>query len=134
MAHLKAVLIVITFFLSGFASAQELPENPQPVADRNFWLVTSANAAASAADGFTTIAFARNCPYESGNPVLWGRRPTTARESVVMAGLFAASTLASYELKKYNAHIWKLKLWTIPVGHEIVSHSYGTVHNVIYCH
>ena len=137
MARLKATFIVIAFSLTGFASAQEIPDNPQPVIDRNFLLVSGAHAAAMVGDLVTTSLYVGHnyhaCSLEIGNPALYGRQPRPVRTSLVMGGLYAATVFSSYELKKHRARIWKVPLWPAPQAYIAYGNAYGTLHNLQKC-
>lgn len=127
--------VIIFMVLVGVSQAQ-LPENPQPVADRNFRLLTSVNAAATLGDIVTTsmlVGHTSDCPYEAWSPELYGAKPSATRTSAVMGVLFAGSVALSYELKKHDVHIWKLKLWLAPQAYNTYVHASGAIHNLRTC-
>jgi hypothetical protein len=100
--------------------------------DRSFWAVTAVNAAATAADAYTTFAYVghtRNCPVEVGSPELYGTHPTYGRTSLVMGGLFAASVGVSYLMKRKHFRF----LWIAPQAWVIYGHTSGTVNNLVVC-
>ena len=128
-------LCFVVFFASSLLA--QLPEAPQPVVDRNFWLVTSANGIATLGDIITTsklVGHTASCPYEVWSDSLYGRQPNTARTSLVMGGLYAASVFSSYELKKHHAKLWKVPLWIAPQAYLAGGHAVGTIHNLQTCH
>jgi hypothetical protein len=111
----------MVLLLVGLAVAQlpDAPSESRRVADGQFWALTAFNAAATAADMVTTSAMVSHteaCPFEVATPALYGDRAPDGRVVAVMAGKAVAATFASYLLKKYNVHVWKLKLWYAPLG------------------
>ena len=129
-------LILVLLVSSAIACAQ-LPDAPSHVVDRSFWLVTSWNAASTIGDAATTLALVghtEQCPYEVWSAPLYGRQPQAARTTAVMGGLFAASVVLSYELKRHNAHIWKVQLWTLPQVYMASTHTAGVFNNLKRCH
>ena len=109
----------------------------QTTATASFWAVTAGNAAATSFDAYTTIykvGHTATCPYEEWSPALYGRRPEAPRTIAVMGGLFAASVLVSYGLKRRHAHIWKVPLWAAPQAYLAYGHALGAVHNFRFCH
>jgi hypothetical protein len=126
---LRIVITLTLSFMPAIATAQ--------TADKNFWKLAAWNALATATDGYTTISFRSptNCQVEGGAPELYGKYPEPPRTGAVMGGMFVASTLFSYELKKHypHAHIWKIPLWVIPMGYNSAIHARGTAHNWRVC-
>ena len=125
-------IAVILVLLSGVAFGQ-LPDAPK-VADKSFWAVTAFSGAATAADAYTTANFGPRCPYESGNPGLYGVYPTAKRVTLVMGGLFAASAGASYVLKRHHARLWKVPLWPAPELYLAYGHAAGAASNARNCY
>jgi hypothetical protein len=68
-----------------------------------------------------------------GRRALYGKQANAARVFAVMSAKFATSVVASYYLKKYNVHIWKLKLWPAPQIYNAQGHAQGAIHNMRYC-
>jgi hypothetical protein len=105
--------------------------------DKNFWRLTSWNAFATATDGYTTVSLRSptHCQVEGEAPELYGKYPRPLRVSAVMGGMFLASTFLSYEVKRYHprAHLWKLPLWSAPMGYNSAIHARGAIHNWSFC-
>lgn len=99
------------------------------VADKKFLFVVGGNAVATGLDAYTT----QTCSYESWNPTLYGQKPRALRVGIVMGGLFVASTVVSYELKKHHAHLWRIPLWALPSAYEANGHFQGAIHNLRIC-
>jgi hypothetical protein len=121
-------------FLSSLAWGQ-LPDAPS--ADRAFWINTSASGLATLADGITTVKLVghtETCPFEEWGSSLYGRTPTAGRVTLVMGGLWGASALVSYELKRHRVHLWKLPLWPVPESYLAYGHASGAIHNLRTCH
>ena len=55
------------------------------------------------------------------------------RVVAVRGGTYAAPVATSYFLKKYNVHIWKMKLWMVPQIYQAKPHIEGAIHNLRYC-
>jgi len=128
---------MIVLLFASVAFAQELPDAPTPIATKAFWTVIATNAVFTSLDAYTTVAIVGHtvaCPYEVGNPELYGHKPTATRTGLVMGALFAASTFTTYELKRrHRAHIWRIPLWELPSGYEAYGHALGGVHNLTHC-
>ena len=118
--------------------SQSLPDAPSAtrVADKKFWSLTAANGAITLSDVLTTsllVGKTSACPYEIGSPGLYGEKAPPARVVAVMGSTYVASVATSYFLKKYNVHIWKVKLWTVPQIYQAKPHVEGAIHNLRYC-
>jgi hypothetical protein len=118
--------------------AQPLPDAPSAkrVADKYFWTLTASNGAATLSDAISTSALVGHgnlCPTETWEDALYGKQAHDGRVFGVMSAKFAASVVASYYLKKYNVHIWKLKLWAAPQIYNAQGHMQGAIHNLRYC-
>jgi hypothetical protein len=55
------------------------------------------------------------------------------RAALTMAGEFAIASIASYEFKKHNFHIEKLRLWELPFLARTYTHSHDTISNIAGC-
>jgi hypothetical protein len=137
--------LVTMLLLCGAALGQELPDAPSfsstpqtRTADRAFWLSTGAYGASIAGDAVTRafwVGRTSSCPRENIAAGLHGtRHPTSARAGLVMAGEFAIASIASYEFKKHNLHIGKLRLWDLPFVTRTYSHSHDIINNLADCH
>ena len=128
------------------AFGQELPDAPSftqstqtpqtRIDDKAFWITSGAYGASVAGDAITTslwVGKTTGCPREVGSPALYGTRPRAARTTLIMAGEFALTTLVSYEFKKHNAHIGKIRLWQLPMLARTYAHGYGTINNIAAC-
>ena len=115
-------------FLTAMCFAQD------KTVDKKFWTVTAFSAASTAADADTTANFGPRCTYEETNPGLYGEFPTAKRVTIVMGGLFVASVGASYVLKRYYVHIWKVPLWPTPEMYLAYGHAVGAAHNARSCY
>ena len=125
------------------AFAQELPDAPSAsrtsqtrTADNAFWITTGVYGASIAGDAITEALWAgrtAGCPHESLAVGLLGKRPTSARASLIMAGEFAIASVASYEFKKHNLHIGRVRLWELPFAAGTYAHSYSTINNLAVC-
>jgi hypothetical protein len=133
------LLICISLLLLTRAlPAQPLPDAPSAhrVADKQFWTLSLANGGATLADAITTsvlVGHTTSCPYEVWGETLYGRQPEAGRVFAVMGATYVASVASSYYLKKYNVHVWKLKLWTAPQAYNLQGHFRGAVHNLAQC-
>lgn len=136
--------LVTTLLLCGAAAfGQELPDAPSysrtdhtRTADKAFWITTGVYGASIAGDAITTslwVGRTSGCPREGLAPGLYGTRPASARHSLIMAGEFAIATAASYEFKKHNLRIGKVRLWELPFAARTYAHSYGTINNLAVC-
>lgn len=105
--------------------AQDSPK----VTDKKFWAITAFSAAATAADGYTTVN-SGECTMEIGNPFLYGVHPTAKRVTLVMGGIYVASVGVSYFLKRHHAKV----LWMAPELAPVVGHVQGAVHNARTCY
>ena len=127
----KLLLIAL---LSIPVGAQELPEAPRP--SRSFWTLAAVDLAATAGDMATTVALVghtRGCPFEVGNPALYGSKPAAARTIAVMGAITSGAILTSYEMRRHNAHLWRLKLWALPMAYDAYGHTWGTINNLTVC-
>jgi hypothetical protein len=136
--YLLFTAVVLLLSLATEAHCQIFfPDAPSRTVDAQFLAVIGGNALATGSDAYTTVTRIgpdKTCVREVGNPELYGREPQVARTSIVMGSLFVASTLATYELKRHHAHIWKFPLWQAPAAYEAYGHGYGAIHNLKVCH
>lgn len=138
-----AVLVVLFSSLASGMDNSAVPDAPSyskatnqaRIAHRNFWLLTAVNATLFIGDGVTSMNMIgrHSCPFEVGSPELYGRRPETDRVAGFMALQFMGSELFAYQFKKHRIHIWKVRLWTLPLAFEIGSHGQGFIHNLAVC-
>ena len=144
VAHLLLCGILLLFTTAAFG--QELPDAPSftqstqapqvRIDDKAFWITSGAYGASVAGDAITTslwVGKTTTCPREVGSPALYGTRPRAARTSLIMAGEFVLTTLVSYEFKKHNAHIGKIRLWQLPMLARTYAHGYETINNIAVC-
>lgn len=106
-------------------------------ADKAFWTITAIHASATSLDAYTTvtrIGHTQTCPEEVWSAPLYGKHPEAARTSMVMGGLFSASVLLSYSLKKHHAHLKRLPVWAAPQAYLTYGHTLGAIHNFRFCH
>jgi len=80
----------------------------------------------------TLVGHTSLCPTESWEDTLYGGQADDGRVFAVMSAKFAASVVASSYLKKYQVHIWKLKLWTVSQIYNAQGHAQGAIHNLRY--
>ena len=136
--------VVITLLLCGTAAfGQGLPDapsfsrtNPPRTADKAFWLTTGVYGASVAGDAVTRalwVGESSGCPREGFAAGPSGRRLTSARAGVTMAGEFVIASIAGYEFKKHNVHIGKLRLWELPFIARTYAHGRGTINNLTAC-
>jgi hypothetical protein len=136
--------VVTMFVLCGaVAFAQDLPDAPsfsrtdQPrTADGVFWISTGVYGASIAGDAITEalwVGRTSGCLREGVATGLSGNRPTSARASATMAGEFAIASVVSYEFKKHNLHIGRVRLWELPFAARTYAHSHGTISNPAAC-
>jgi len=52
----------------------------------------------------------------------------------MMAGEFVIATVASYEFKKHNLHIGRVRLWELPFVTGTYAHSHDTISKLGICH
>ena len=131
------------FFLCGAAFSQELPDAPSSsstnrirTADKAFWLSTGVYGASVAGDAITTslwVGRTSTCPREGVAVGLRGTRASSPRAALTMAGEFVIASVASYEFKKHNLHLGKLKLWDLPFVARTYTHSRDTISNIAAC-
>ena len=136
-------LVTMLLLCGATAFGQELPDAPSfsstnqtRTADMSFWLSTGAYGASIAGDAVTRslwVGRTSSCPREGIAGGLHGTRPTSARAGLVMAGEFAIASLASYEFKKHNLHIGKLRLWELPLVSRTYVHSHDIINNLGAC-
>jgi len=141
----KSMRTVVTMLLlcGAAAFAQELPDAPsfsrtgQPrTADRAFWISTGVFGASIAGDAITEalwVGRTSGCPREGVAVGLSVNRPTSARASVTRAGEFAIASVVSYEFKKHNLHIGRVRLWELPFAARTYAHSQSTFNNLAAC-
>ena len=51
----------------------------------------------------------------------------------MMAAESGATILTAFVLKRRNAHLGRLKLWTVPFAFESATHMRGAIHNLNDC-
>lgn len=136
--------LVTMLLLCGTAAfSQELPDAPSfsttnqiRTADKAFWLTTGVYGASVAGDAITTslwVGRTSACPREGVAVGLHGTRPVSPRAALTMAGEFVIASVASYEFKKHNLHIGKLRLWELPFVARTYTHSHDTINNIAVC-
>jgi hypothetical protein len=135
--------LVTMLLLCGTAFSQELPDAPSfstsnqtRTADKAFWLTTGVYGASVAGDAITTslwVGRTSACPREGVAVGLHGTRPVSPRAALTMAGEFVIASVASYEFKKHNLHIGKLRLWELPFVARTYTHSHDTINNIAAC-
>lgn len=128
-AAMKTLYVAVLLLIASGCLAQ--------TADKQFWTVTAFSAAATGADAFTTVTrvgHTETCPFEVWGATLYGAKPRAMRTSLVMGGLFVASTALSYTLKRHHVGIHKFPLWAAPEGYLAYGHTLGAIHNVQRCH
>ncbi len=136
--------VVTMLLLCGAAAyGQQLPDAPsfsrtnQPrTADTAFWITTGVYGASIAGDAITKalwVGRTSGCPREGVASGLSGKRPTSARASLTMAGEFVIASVVSYEFKKHNLHIGRVRLWELPFVARTYAHSHGTINNLAVC-
>jgi len=136
-------LVTMLLLCGATAFDQELPDAPSfssnhqtRTADMSFWLSNGAYGASIAGDGVTrslSVGRTSGCPREgiAGGP--HGTRAISARAGLVMAGEFAIASLTSYEFKKNNLHIGRLRLWELPFVSRAYAHTQDIINNVAVC-
>jgi hypothetical protein len=135
--------LVTMLLLCGAAFSQELPDAPSSsttnqirTADKAFWLSTGVYGASVAGDAITTslwVGRTSTCPREGVAVGLHGTRASSPRAALTMAGEFVIASVASYEFKKHNLHLGKLKLWDLPFVARTYTHSHDTINNIAAC-
>ncbi|HXY03883.1 MAG TPA: hypothetical protein VEI49_09920 [Terriglobales bacterium] len=142
--------IIVVLLIITAANAAELPDRPSKVADRQFFLLLSVEAAAKSADFAETAAHlgkqiwvpcvpAYTCiNHESAYTVLendpwFGKRPSTGRMIWENFGLFGVESLIAYQIKK--PHQWLpgdrliRKFWWVPLVYQTQAHARFAYHN-----
>jgi hypothetical protein len=137
------ILVTILLLWGSAAFAQELPDAPsfsspnQPrTADKAFWVSTGVYGASLAGDVITTslwVGRTSSCPRDGVAAGLHGAPPSSPRAALMMVGEFAIATVASYEFKKHNLHIGKVRLWELPFVARTYAHSHDTINNIAVC-
>lgn len=125
------------------AFGQELPDAPSfsstdqtRTADMAFWVSTGAYGASIAGDAVTRslwLGRTSTCPRDNVAIGLHGTRAVSPRAALNMAGEFALASIASYEFKKHNLHIGKLRLWELPFVSRTYAHSHDIINNIAAC-
>ena len=134
-------LVTMLLMCGAAAFGQELPDAPSfssgnqaRTADKVFWLTTGVYGASVAGDAITTWAGRTStCPHEGAAVGLHGTHPSSPRAALTMAGEFAIASVASYEFKKHNLPIGKLRLWELPFVARTYTHSHDTISNIAGC-
>jgi hypothetical protein len=52
---------------------------------------------------------------------------------MAMAGEFAIASVVSYEFKKHNLHIGRIRLWELPFAARTYAHSQSAINNLAAC-
>ena len=136
-------LVTMLLMCGAAAFGQELPDAPSfssgnqaRTADKVFWLTTGVYGASVVGDAITTslwVGRTSTCPREGIAGGLRGAHPSSPRAGLMMGGEFVIATVASYELKKHNVHIGKLRLWELPFVARTYTHSHDTLNNLAAC-
>ena len=136
-------LVTMLLLCGAAAFGQELPDAPSfssgnqtRTADKAFWLTTGVYGASVVGDAITTSLWVdrtSTCPREGIAAGPHGAHPSSPRAGLMMAGEFVIATVASYEFKKHNLHIGKLRLWELPFVARTYTHSYDTLNNLAAC-
>lgn len=136
----QTVQCAIIVLLTCTSFAQTLPDSPsaskKKTADTQFWALTAFNTTATLADASTTakvVSHTPNCSREVWGETLYGVRANDGRVFTVMAAKAGAATLASYFLKRHNIHVWKFKLWSLPLAYNAYGHASAAAHNMVTC-
>jgi len=136
----QTVQYAIIALLTCTSFAQTLPDSAsaskKKTADTQFWALTAINTTATLADAITTaklLSHTPNCPREVWGETLYGVRANDGEVFALMAAKAGAATLASYFLKRHNIHVWKFKLWTLPLAYNAYGHTWGAAHNMAAC-
>jgi hypothetical protein len=142
------VLLVLLFVTA--ANAAELPDPPSKVADKQFLLLLSVEAAAKSADFAETAAHLGKQTWVPCVPAYacinhgyvytvlendpwFGKRPSTGRMIGENFALFGAESLIAYEIKK--PHPWLpadrliRKFWWVPLAYQIQAHARFAYHD-----
>ncbi len=137
-------VVVTMLLLCGAATfGQELPDAPSfsttkqtRTADKAFWITTGVYGASIAGDAITKalwVGGTSGCPRDGVAPGLPERRPISTRASLNMVGEFVIASVVSYEFKKHNLHIGKIRLWELPFMTRTYAHGRGTINNLSGC-
>jgi hypothetical protein len=136
-------LVTMLLLCGAVAFSQELPDAPSFSAtnqtrtlDRAYWLTTGVYGASVAGDAITTslwLGRTSTCPHEGAAVGLHGTHPSSPRAALTMTGEFAIASVVSYEFKKHNLHIGKLRLWELPFVARAYTHSHNTISNISGC-
>jgi len=137
-------LVTMLLLCGATAFGQALPDAPSfssanqtRTADRAFWLSTGVYGASVAGDAITTSLWSgrtSTCPRDGVAPGVPVAHPSSPRAGLMMAGEFMIATVASYEFKKHNLHIGRLKLWDLPFVARTYTHGRDTINNLTSCH
>lgn len=136
--------VVTMLLLCGVAAfGQELPDAPSfsrtsgtRVADKTFWITTGVYGASLAGDAITKalwVGRSSGCPREGLAAGLPGKRPTSARAGLNIAGEVVIASVLSYEFKKHNLHIGRWRLWELPFLERTYAHSHSAFNNLAGC-
>jgi hypothetical protein len=136
-------LITMLLLSGAVAVSQELPDAPSfsdtnqtRTLDRAYWFTAGVYGASVAGDAITTSVWAGRtsiCSHEGAAVGLHGTHPSSPRAALTTAGEFAIASIASYEFKKHNFHIGKLRLWELPFLARTYTHSHDTISNIAGC-
>jgi hypothetical protein len=129
--------------LCGAAFGQDLPDAPSfsrtnqsRTVDKAFWITAGVYGASIAGDAITKslwVGQSSTCSIDGVPSGLARRTPTSARAGLMMAGEFAIASVVSYEFKKHNVHVGRVRLWELPFLARTYAHSHGIINNLATC-
>lgn len=137
--------VVTMLLLCGAAAfGQELPDAPSfsrtdqdRTVNKAFLITAGVYGASIAGDAITKslwVGQTSGCPRDGISAPVTARPPRSSRATLMMAGEFVIASVASYEFKKHNVHIGKLRLWELPFVARTYAHGHGIISNMTGCH
>ena len=123
---MKTLLVIFLFALP--LGAQELPNKPQPTADREFWTDTAALGTGWTFDTVTSHEILkRPGSYEGG--LLFTGSSSTVEVMGAWAGIDLATIAISYEWKKHVHNRYLHPLWRVPLFIGAIGHTNAAIGN-----
>lgn len=127
--------LALLLLIAPLAQANTLIDSPQPkaipqkrVADRKFWVVMGALAAAKTTDAITTERFLCTKNSYETNPI-FGRHPSVGRFAGINAAYFSGEVGLAYGLKRFGRNHWWAKAWMIEPVFQAADHIFWAAHN-----
>jgi hypothetical protein len=118
----KIATMFLFAFLAAGARADDLPDTPKPkVADKDFWLLAGALAAAKTTDAITTERFLGRGCHELNS--LLGPHPSAGKLAANASAYYAGELALAYGLKRFGRRHRRARfLWIAEPLYGIARH------------